>query len=725
MTEKRPFFVAFHGYKGGVGRTVSLANVAFALADAGCRVLIWDLDLKAPNLEDLDVFQDVARRSEGFMTLLAGTVEQLPRPTPDPPIIPLDVNALHKRIVRVNPYGEPNLIAKGETGHLCLLPAYGQALSRAQARLSVVDWLKLYNAPGDIGFNLWESIKEALIDYTPPDQAGPLDFVLMDAESGYSTLAKLAVVQLVDMMVSLFRLSPSAIRRTREGLQHFQDRRRDAESPEFEECLVASLVPDTHVHRKDRELLAERVFGRRPDVHVPFQPSLLLDDRVVLAGTARESTEGSLVLAYEALANHILAAAPGTSATVRRRAEAALSHQATGSAKAFINLAHEQLKLYYPSSALREELQRGVQVLRKRGENRSLAILDATVGLSDDSLGPMVVALGQVPRREGWRGLVRNFTYELERTGDLPPLLAATAALRLPLMQSPWLWATRMAVLEGNLTLASSYLRSAVEEPPPSIEPNPYRPGLNFSPDVFWYRESTVLELAMRTGTLSVASRRGEGRTWLLKMLEALFSRDDSVSVNEMRKKLVHGDRPLPRQSLFLCGRELAERIIATRSSDPFVRALGSGLARLFGESDPSLKSMEALIAACEEPTHRGILQKSVLIIDDMDRLVDALFRSTGEDPEPDIRALLNRADFALKVLGGLHGVVDHPRSLLASLADTIQLREPKADELKPLLEHPMLVQELPDNPNLETIQAMRWGFAHFEQDRLKNAGGA
>ena len=45
------FWVTFYSYKGGVGRTMALANVAAMLAKEGRRVLLIDFDLEAPGLD--------------------------------------------------------------------------------------------------------------------------------------------------------------------------------------------------------------------------------------------------------------------------------------------------------------------------------------------------------------------------------------------------------------------------------------------------------------------------------------------------------------------------------------------------------------------------------------------------------------------------------------------------------------------------------------------------
>ena len=53
--------VSFYSYKGGVGRTMAMANVAVLLARQGKKVLLMDWDLEAPGL-DL-YFRDAQRGS--------------------------------------------------------------------------------------------------------------------------------------------------------------------------------------------------------------------------------------------------------------------------------------------------------------------------------------------------------------------------------------------------------------------------------------------------------------------------------------------------------------------------------------------------------------------------------------------------------------------------------------------------------------------------------------
>src|SRR6267378_2203150 len=50
LKEKSSRIITFYSYKGGTGRSMALANVAWILASQGNRVLMVDWDLEAPGL---------------------------------------------------------------------------------------------------------------------------------------------------------------------------------------------------------------------------------------------------------------------------------------------------------------------------------------------------------------------------------------------------------------------------------------------------------------------------------------------------------------------------------------------------------------------------------------------------------------------------------------------------------------------------------------------------
>ncbi len=55
---QKPLFVTFYSYKGGVGRTLALGNVAWEAALRGKRVVVIDFDLEAPGMPKLIPFRD-------------------------------------------------------------------------------------------------------------------------------------------------------------------------------------------------------------------------------------------------------------------------------------------------------------------------------------------------------------------------------------------------------------------------------------------------------------------------------------------------------------------------------------------------------------------------------------------------------------------------------------------------------------------------------------------
>ena len=56
----KPFWITFYSYKGGVGRSLALANIAALLVKRGRRVVLIDFDLEAPGLDSFDEFKCIA-----------------------------------------------------------------------------------------------------------------------------------------------------------------------------------------------------------------------------------------------------------------------------------------------------------------------------------------------------------------------------------------------------------------------------------------------------------------------------------------------------------------------------------------------------------------------------------------------------------------------------------------------------------------------------------------
>jgi len=73
----------FYSYKGGVGRSMALANIAELLVEAGLSVIMVDWDLEAPGLERFfPVDTATVLEQPGLMDMLLGYKMRLSQPLP-------------------------------------------------------------------------------------------------------------------------------------------------------------------------------------------------------------------------------------------------------------------------------------------------------------------------------------------------------------------------------------------------------------------------------------------------------------------------------------------------------------------------------------------------------------------------------------------------------------------------------------------------------------------
>src|ERR1035438_3707838 len=66
----KTFWTTFYSYKGGVGRSLALANVAALLVKRGHRVVLLDFDLEAPGLDTFAEFKE-AKEKQGIIEYVA------------------------------------------------------------------------------------------------------------------------------------------------------------------------------------------------------------------------------------------------------------------------------------------------------------------------------------------------------------------------------------------------------------------------------------------------------------------------------------------------------------------------------------------------------------------------------------------------------------------------------------------------------------------------------
>jgi len=169
------YVVTFYSYKGGVGRTMALANVAVLLAEAGKRVLCVDFDLEAPGLPSYAIFGAAAARS--------GVVDY--------------VNAYRENGVAPN---VPDYIVecKVDERSIWLMPAGRHTEEDYSEQLNAIDWQELYEHQS--GYLMFEDLKQQWAQF---DHLG-FDYVLIDSRTGHTDVGGICTRQLPDAVVILF-----------------------------------------------------------------------------------------------------------------------------------------------------------------------------------------------------------------------------------------------------------------------------------------------------------------------------------------------------------------------------------------------------------------------------------------------------------------------------------------------------------------------------------------
>jgi cellulose biosynthesis protein BcsQ len=201
MTDsRRPgWVITFYSYKGGVGRTFVLANVATLLARWGQRVLCIDWDLEAP----------------GLATYL------LPEGAPPPA---RGLAHLMQAVPATRTFDERDHVTRVDAGHGATfdLLAAGNGDPAYAAIVQGLDWSELYARHG-LGDALEAARARWRQDY---------DVVLIDSRTGYADTSGICTIQLPDCVIAV----ATATRQSFDGLAQVLE----------------------HVHHQRSELLYER-----------------------------------------------------------------------------------------------------------------------------------------------------------------------------------------------------------------------------------------------------------------------------------------------------------------------------------------------------------------------------------------------------------------------------------------------------------------------------------
>lgn len=259
---KKPFFVTFYSYKGGVGRTCSLANVAYFLANDGNKVVLIDFDLEAPGLHK---FFNCGDSEDGVLDIIYNYMKT--KEIPD--------------IKKYVTYGK-----EGIYKNICFIPA-GKMDSDYTQKLGAIDWDLFYDK--FYGYRFIEYFKNKVADLWDDT-----DFVLIDSRTGENDIAAICTHQIPDCMVMFFALN----KQNEEGIKKIYNRiKLYCEKVHNKDIFVIPVA--SPVGQGESELKQERlrifkkaIFEDQLILEIPYHPRFFFEEVII----ARSSLKGEPLL---------------------------------------------------------------------------------------------------------------------------------------------------------------------------------------------------------------------------------------------------------------------------------------------------------------------------------------------------------------------------------------------------------------------------------------------
>ncbi len=272
----KTFWTTFYSYKGGVGRSLALANVAATLVSRGNKVVLLDFDLEAPSLDSFAEFSE-AKGKPGIVEYVAEFERQQSAP-------PIDSY--------VHPVHMPDYLR----GKLWIMPA-GRKDSDYSHALSEIRWAQLYDK--GLGAPFIENWKLSI------EQTFHPDYVLIDSRTGLTEVGGVCTTAFPDLVVMMFGLNDQNVQGTATVARHIREANLER-SPQmhFVATPIPNLPPDKDGTLMQRLAVAEKALGMeigQSVIHY-WAPAALAERLFALDNALAET---AIVRDHVALANRI------------------------------------------------------------------------------------------------------------------------------------------------------------------------------------------------------------------------------------------------------------------------------------------------------------------------------------------------------------------------------------------------------------------------------------
>ena len=183
--------VTFYSYKGGVGRSMALANIAVLLARRHLRVLVVDWDLEAPGLERYFTYFTIEPQGDGLLNMFTD-----------------------RAAGRTVDYRDYLWSVADEEFQMSFLPSGKDVDTDYSVKLEQFEWDGFFQ---DGGGDFVESLRARwLEDY---------DVVLIDSRTGLSDTGGICTIQMPDIVVAMFTANHQSLYGVRDVLRLVQGAR--------------------------------------------------------------------------------------------------------------------------------------------------------------------------------------------------------------------------------------------------------------------------------------------------------------------------------------------------------------------------------------------------------------------------------------------------------------------------------------------------------------------
>ncbi len=271
------YVTTFYSFKGGVGRTMALANAAVELAARGRRVLVVDFDLEAPGLDAIG-----ALRPRSPVPGIVDFVHQYLRTARSPD-------------VREFVYQVPSSDKAG--GGLWVMPA-GSHRREYGLQFREIDWTHLYTKRD--GYLLFEDLKAQW------RKDLNLDWVFVDSRTGHTDTGGICTRHLPDAVVVVFFPNAQNLRGLKRVVREIREEKTRQTNPitlHFLMSNVPDLDDEDEILQRQIETFHSELEMAEDPVVVHHYPSLALLNQSLFV---RDRPKSRLASEYRAVVKRIV-----------------------------------------------------------------------------------------------------------------------------------------------------------------------------------------------------------------------------------------------------------------------------------------------------------------------------------------------------------------------------------------------------------------------------------